>query len=73
MEWAGYRQKNELHNWGNVPGFNVWTVPATGDSRSLGDLLQRAKLLRILSCVIHPSRVTCVMGPGRATLPRERK
>ena len=41
---AGTCRKCELHNWGDVPGDNLWSDPATGDSGSLGGLLQRAKL-----------------------------
>ena len=44
MVWAGSCRKCELRNWGDVPGDNLWSDSATGDSGRLRGLLQRAKL-----------------------------
>ena len=58
--------KCELRNWGDVPGDNLWSDSATGDSGGLVVSITECYVVRIESHVngIHP---------GGAALPSGRK
>ena len=59
MVWCGYCRKCELHNWGDVPGDNLWSDPAMEESASLG-VYYRGHVVRIANRVY----VIIIMKPG---------